>query len=133
VLVIGGSMGGLCAPIGLRRQGVVVDLIGVKSDWTVYGVGISQQSNVVREMARRGYWTAPWIRPMPSRMSGSGICRAAPLPASLAGEPAGPQYPANVGISRLALHSEKSVLASAREMARDQGFDRIGLTNRCSS
>jgi 2-polyprenyl-6-methoxyphenol hydroxylase-like FAD-dependent oxidoreductase len=58
MLVIGGSIGGLCAPIGLRCQGVAVDLIGVESDWAVYGVGIIEQSNVVREMARLGYWTA---------------------------------------------------------------------------
>lgn len=54
VLIVGGGIGGLCAAIALRRKGIDVDLVEIKTEWTVYGVGIIQQSNVVREMAKLG-------------------------------------------------------------------------------
>lgn len=54
VLIVGGGIGGLCAAIALRRKGIAVDLVEIKTEWTVYGVGIIQQSNVVREMAKLG-------------------------------------------------------------------------------
>lgn len=54
VLIVGGGIGGLCAAIALRRQEIEVDLVELKAQWTVYGVGIIQQSNVVREMAKLG-------------------------------------------------------------------------------
>ena len=54
VLIVGGGIGGLCAAIALRRKGIAVDLVELKTEWTVYGVGIIQQSNVVREMHRLG-------------------------------------------------------------------------------
>ena len=54
VLIVGGGIGGLCAAIALRRKDIEVDLVELKTQWTVYGVGIIQQSNVVREMAKLG-------------------------------------------------------------------------------
>ncbi|WP_347304227.1 FAD-dependent oxidoreductase [Croceibacterium sp. TMG7-5b_MA50] len=51
ILVIGGGIGGLTAAIAMRRQGIEVDLIERDPDWSVYGVGIIQQSNVIRAMA----------------------------------------------------------------------------------
>lgn len=104
VLVVGGGIGGLCAAIALCRQGVPVDLVEIKADWTVYGVGIIQQSNVVREMARLGvldgYLDAAYAFEDVGiyDLEGNSLAR---IPGQRL---AGPQYPANVGISRLALH-----------------------------
>ncbi len=54
ILVIGGGVGGLTAAIALRRRGFDVDVIEKDPDWAVYGVGIIQQSNVIRAMADLG-------------------------------------------------------------------------------
>lgn len=50
-LIIGGGIGGLTAAIALRAQGIAVDVIERDPTWSVYGVGIIQQGNVVRAMA----------------------------------------------------------------------------------
>ncbi len=50
-LIVGGGIGGLTAAIALRRKGVAVDLIERDPEWSVYGVGIIQQANVIRAMA----------------------------------------------------------------------------------
>ncbi|MDH4581665.1 2-polyprenyl-6-methoxyphenol hydroxylase [Pseudomonas sp. BN415] len=103
-LIVGGGIGGLCAAIALCRQGVSVDLVEIKSEWTVYGVGIIQQSNVVREMSRLGvldrYLDAAYAFEDVGiyDLQGNVLAR---IPGQRL---AGPEYPANVGISRLALH-----------------------------
>src|SRR3990167_2897963 len=106
VLVVGGGIGGLCTAIALRRKGIEVDLIELKAEWTVYGVGIIQQSNVVREMAQLGvldgYLDAAFAFEdvTINTTDGQQLVR---IPGQRL---AGPEYPANVGISRLALHQE---------------------------
>ena len=104
VLIVGGGIGGLCTAIALRRVGITVDLVEIQPQWRVYGVGIIQQNNVVREMQRLGvlehYLDAAWPFDRVSLHTMNGH----PL-ASFPGERlAGEQFPANVGISRLALH-----------------------------
>ena len=54
ILVIGAGIGGLTAAIALGRRGFRVDMIERDPDWSVYGVGIIQQSNVVRAMHALG-------------------------------------------------------------------------------
>jgi 2-polyprenyl-6-methoxyphenol hydroxylase-like FAD-dependent oxidoreductase len=54
ILIIGGGIGGLTAAIAFARKGVAVELIERDPDWSVYGVGIIQQSNVVRAMDQLG-------------------------------------------------------------------------------
>lgn len=111
VLVVGGGIGGLCAAIALRRKGIAVDLIELKAEWTVYGVGIIQQSNVVREMAKLGvldgYLDAAYAFEDVA-IYGPGGQLLARIPGQRL---AGPEYPANVGISRLALHNVLSETA----------------------
>ena len=53
-LVIGGGIGGLTAAIALRQQGIAVDLIEIKPDLGVYGVGIIQPNNTLRALDRIG-------------------------------------------------------------------------------
>jgi 2-polyprenyl-6-methoxyphenol hydroxylase-like FAD-dependent oxidoreductase len=104
VLVVGGGIGGLCTAIALRRQGIVVDLVEIKSEWTVYGVGIIQQSNVVREMARLGVLERYLGAAYAFEDVGMYDLQGNPLVRIPGQRLAGPEYPANVGISRLALH-----------------------------
>lgn len=111
VLIVGGGIGGLCAAIALRRKGVAVDLVELKTEWTVYGVGIIQQSNVVREMHRLGlleaYLDAAYAFEDVAIYTTEGQ-QLARIPGQRL---AGPQYPANVGISRRALHKVLSETA----------------------
>lgn len=111
VLIVGGGIGGLCAAIALRRKGINVDLIELKSEWTVYGVGIIQQSNVVREMAKLGVLDGY----LDAAYAFEDVAIYGPAGQQLARIPgqrlAGPEYPANVGISRLALHKVLSETA----------------------
>lgn len=48
VLIIGGGIGGLSLAIGLGRAGIHADLVEIKSEWSVYGVGIIQPGNAIR-------------------------------------------------------------------------------------
>lgn len=54
ILVIGGGIGGLTSAIALRGQGFGVTVIEKDPAWSVYGVGIIQQGNVIRAMAELG-------------------------------------------------------------------------------
>ena len=102
VLIIGGGIGGLTAAIALRRKGFAVDLIERDPDWSVYGVGIIQQGNVIRAVAELGilddYVEAgfPFNELEIGAPDGRVIARV-PSPRLL------PQYPANLGIGRRAL------------------------------
>lgn len=54
ILVIGAGIGGLTSAIALCRRGHRVTLIERDAEWSVYGVGIIQQANVVRAMDQLG-------------------------------------------------------------------------------
>lgn len=54
VLVIGAGIGGLTAAIALRQRGFTVQLIEKDPQWSVYGVGIIQQGNVLRAVHALG-------------------------------------------------------------------------------
>ncbi|MBT0669208.1 FAD-dependent oxidoreductase [Novosphingobium profundi] len=121
-LVIGGGIGGLSAAIALSRAGHRVTVIEKDPTWSVYGVGIIQQANVVRAMdqlgvldafidAACGFDAVEIFLP-----DGSRIARI-PTPSLVEGKPA------NVGIGRRAL---QKVLGDS---ARDAGAEiRLGLT-----
>jgi 2-polyprenyl-6-methoxyphenol hydroxylase-like FAD-dependent oxidoreductase len=123
VLIVGGGIGGLSLAVGLRARNIDVELVEIHQRWSVYGVGIIQQCNVVRAMAQLGlldsYLGASFSFESLGMYSADGTLRAMIPGRRLAG----PEYPANLGISRLALHN---VLVSA---AMDKGTRiRVGLT-----
>jgi 2-polyprenyl-6-methoxyphenol hydroxylase-like FAD-dependent oxidoreductase len=101
-LVIGGGIGGLTAAIALRRKGIAVHIIERDPEWSVYGVGIIQQANVIRAVAGLGLLDAYLDAGFPfdalEICSADGKCVRVPSPRLTAG------YPANLGISRRALH-----------------------------
>jgi len=115
ILVIGAGIGGLTAAIALRARGHSVDIIERDPTWSVYGVGIIQQGNVVRAMSALGliddYLEAGFgfdhvevFLP-----TGQSIVKV-PSPRLVADKPA------NVGIGRRALHKvlgDRAIAAGA--------------------
>ena len=115
VLIIGGGVGGLTSAIALCRDGHQVDVIEKDPNWSVYGVGIIQQSNVVRAVKQLGilddYLDAGFGFDQVEVFIPSGQ-RVAVLQSPRLVE----GYPANVGISRRALHKvlgDRSIEAGA--------------------
>lgn len=103
VLIIGGGIGGLTSAIALRRKGFTVDVIERDPSWSVYGVGIIQQGNVIRAMAQLdliddyieagfGFDHVEIFIP-----TGHSVAKI-PTPKLVQ------DYPSNVGIGRRALH-----------------------------
>lgn len=54
ILVIGAGIGGLTAAIAMRQRGFAITVIEKDPAWSVYGVGIIQQGNVLRAVAALG-------------------------------------------------------------------------------
>ncbi|PCJ39803.1 MAG: 2-polyprenyl-6-methoxyphenol hydroxylase [SAR86 cluster bacterium] len=104
ILIVGGGIGGLTSAIALRRQGFNVDVIEKDPDWAVYGVGIIQQANVVREMGKLDlideYLSVSFPFDMVKIFNPDGTLAVEIPTPKLAGD----QYPSNIGVSRPALH-----------------------------
>ena len=101
VLIVGGGIGGLTAAIALRRKGYPVEIIERDPKWSVYGVGIIQQMNVVRAMKDLGVLDAYL-----SKASGFDVTTIFVGPVGQQGAQfetprlAGPDYPSNAGVRR---------------------------------
>lgn len=104
VLIVGGGIGGLTAAIALKRKGIVAEVIEQDPDWSVYGVGIIQPSNMLRALRGIGLSDACLANGRP--FQGWHFCdaqgnRLAEVPSE---NVAGPDYPPANGIRRPALH-----------------------------
>ncbi len=103
ILIIGAGIGGLTAAVALGKRGFDVEMIERDPDWSVYGVGIIQQANVIRAMAELGivreYLGAAFGFDHVDVFSPAGDHLAKVPSPKLVKE-----YPANIGIGRRALH-----------------------------
>lgn len=135
-LVIGGGIGGLTSAIALRAKGFDVTVIERDPDWSVYGVGIIQQSNVIRAMAQLGLideYVASGVGFDAVEIytpTGVKVARV-PSPRLVDG------YPANMGIGRPALHKilgDRTIASGARVLlgvtatAMDDDGDGVDVT-----
>ncbi|MCW2380656.1 MULTISPECIES: FAD-dependent oxidoreductase [unclassified Sphingobium] len=122
ILVIGGGIGGLTSAIALRKQGFSVTVIERDPSWSVYGVGIIQQGNVLRAAHMLGilddYAAAGVGFDAVEVFAPNGVQVArVPSPRLL------PDYPANLGVGRRQL---QKVLGDAAQSA---GAEiRLGVT-----
>lgn len=103
ILIVGGGIGGLTSCLALCRKGHEVEVIERDPTWSVYGVGIIQQGNVIRSMKDLGilddYIEAGFgFDHVDVHIpTGQRVARI-PTPKLVEG------YPSNVGIGRKALH-----------------------------
>lgn len=103
ILIIGGGIGGLTAAIALRARNFGVTVIERDPDWSVYGVGIIQQANVIRAMSQLGLideYVASGVGFDAVEVYTPAGIRVARVPSPRLVE----GYPANLGIGRPALH-----------------------------
>jgi len=114
ILVVGGGIGGLTAAIALRRKGYPVEIIEKDPSWTVYGVGIIQQFNVVRAMGSIGlldaYMAEAYGFDITEMFTPTGQKIAEFPTPRLAGE----QFPSNAGIRRPDL--QRILVTKAKEL-----------------
>jgi 2-polyprenyl-6-methoxyphenol hydroxylase-like FAD-dependent oxidoreductase len=122
ILVIGGGIGGLTSAIALSKRGHDVVVIERDPTWSVYGVGIIQQSNVLRAAQQLGIlkdYLAAGVGFDAVEIFAPGGQKVARVP----GHPVAEGLPANLGIGRPALHK---LLGDA---AKDAGTRiRLGIT-----
>lgn len=105
VLIVGGGIGGLAAATALGRRGVQVEIVEIKQEWTVAGVGIIQPSNALRALECIGLADAciEAGRPFPGwQLFNSEGDMLAEVPTPKA---EGSDCPPNNGITRPALHN----------------------------
>lgn len=122
ILIIGGGIGGLTSAIALRQRGFSITVIERDPDWSVYGVGIIQQGNVLRAAETLGILSGYAA----AGVGFDAVAVYAPNGTMVARVPSPrllPDYPANLGVGRRQL---QKVLADS---ARNAGTAiRLGLT-----
>lgn len=128
ILIIGGGIGGLASAIALGQKGHVITVIERDPEWAVYGVGITQQANVVRAVAELGirddYLAAGFGFDAVEIYAPDGTRLArVPSPRLVEG------YPANLGMGRPALHALLGRRAKAVGAEVRLGLTAVSLTD----
>lgn len=104
VLVVGGGIGGFSTAIAMHNRGIDVEIVELQTTWKVYHVGIIVQSNFVRalsqigvgkEAVEAGYPYKGWLF---RDNQGNELGRSEGV------STAGPEFPADLGLARPALH-----------------------------
>ena len=115
ILVIGGGIGGLTAALALRAKGHRVIVIERDPEWSVYGVGIIQQGNVLRAMQQLSL-----LDDYLSAAVGFDFVAVHAPDGTMVAKVPSPRLvescPANVGIGRRALHKvlgDRAIAAGA--------------------
>lgn len=122
ILVVGAGIGGLTAAIALRQRGFAVEVVEKDPAWSVYGVGIIQQGNVLRAVEALGILD----RYVDAGVGFDAVEVFTPDGTKVARVPSHrllKQYPANLGVSRRAM---QSVLGNAAVEA--GATIRLGMT-----
>jgi 2-polyprenyl-6-methoxyphenol hydroxylase and related FAD-dependent oxidoreductases len=99
ILIIGGGIGGLTSAIALRSEGFSVTVIERDPNWSVYGVGIIQQGNVLRAAHMLGILD----KYAAAGVGFDAVDVFAPSGVKVARVPSHrllPDYPANLGVGR---------------------------------
>jgi 2-polyprenyl-6-methoxyphenol hydroxylase-like FAD-dependent oxidoreductase len=102
VLIIGGGIGGLSTAIALQKKGVQTEVWEKSSEWNVYGVGIIQASNQLRELGVLG--VADECLAKGCEFPGWRFYNAKGEVLTEVPTPRADNYPANNGVSRRDLH-----------------------------
>ncbi len=103
-LVVGGGIGGLCATLALRREGVEVEVIERNPEWSVYGVGIIQPGNALRALHSLGLAEACVAAGHPILGSRTFLADGVTEVAHVAFPPLVPGLPPGNGLPRPRLH-----------------------------
>ena len=121
ILIVGGGIAGLTAATALRRSGFEVDIVEINPKWSVYGVGIIQQSNVLRALDTIGLAEQCVAAGHP--MGGVRFYDSQGHFVFEVPQPplAGPKYPPGNGITRPRLHAilQEAVRASGADVRLD--------------
>ena len=124
VLIVGGGIAGLSTAIALRRAGVEVDVVEADRKWAVDDIGMIVHANFLRAMAALGVAADAIALGMAFEGAALEDFDGNPIPQlSAASNDGGIAYPADLGISRRALHKllASTVLASGANV-------RLGVT-----
>lgn len=104
VLIVGGGIAGLSAAIGLRGAGIEAEIVEIKKEWTVYHVGIIVFANFIRAMVTLGIADRCVAAGFPYQDLRFYDMQGTFLSSVGGAKLAGPNYPANLGLTRPSLH-----------------------------
>ena len=104
VLVVGGGVGGMTLGIALGQRGIACEILEIKKQHSVLGVGIIQPGNVLRALRTLGVLEECLAAGHQANERRFHDNDGNLLVASLAGRIAGPDVPAISSLPRVALH-----------------------------
>src|SRR4051812_33113069 len=103
VLIVGAGIGGLGAGAALASRGVEVEIVEIKPESNVYGVGINQPANSLRALKALGVLAGVRGAGYGGDTTKSHPPRGTPVAAAPA-RPGGGAAPSNPGLTRRDLH-----------------------------